>query len=366
MTAPTDEKVSLRRSGWGRSGWDGIGRRTFLGALGGGLASALAPRQLFAQSPEVDRAGPVRFFRIGTGGAGGTYFPIGRLLGSAVSNPPGSRPCDKGGSCGVPGLIAVAQSTQGSVENLSLMLAKRLESALCQADIAHWAYTGTGMFDGKPAMTSLRAVASLFREPVHVVVRQDSRIESIDELKGKRVSIGEEFSGTRVDAVLVLASHGVQEKDIEPRFLRTGAAADALRDGSIDAFFFIAGYPVSAIEDLARRLPIRLLPVVGPPADLLRSTGPFFIDTMIPAQTYQDVPATPTVSVAALWVVDAELPDTLVQAIARSLWHASARRLFDSGHPEARNIQLQTARAGVTIPFHPGAEAFYAEPPAAR
>lgn len=350
MAEPTHDAKPRRR----------LGRRAFMGGLVGS-AAALAAGHAGAQAPEVDRAGPVRFFRIGTGGAGGTYFPIGRMLASAISNPPGSRPCDKGGSCGVPGLIAVAQSTQGSVENLSLMQAKRLEAALCQADIAHWAYKGIGLYEGKPPMTSLRAVAALFREPVHVVVRRDDRIEAIDDLKGKRVGLGEEFSGTRADARLVLAAHGVQETDIEPRFMRTGAAADALRDGSIDAFFFIAGYPVPAIAELARLTPIRLLPVVGPPADVLRSTGPFFVDTIIPTQVYEGVPAVPTVSVSALWVVDAELPDTLVHAIAKSLWHPSARRLFDAGHPEAKNIQLQTARAGVSIPFHPGAEAFYDE-----
>ncbi|WP_374446359.1 TAXI family TRAP transporter solute-binding subunit [Stella sp.] len=350
MAEPTHDAQPRRR----------LCRRAFMGGLAG-AAAALVARSAGAQAPEVDRAGPVRFFRIGTGGAGGTYFPIGRMLASAISNPPGSRPCDKGGSCGVPGLIAVAQSTQGSVENLALMQAKRVEAALCQADIAHWAFKGTGLYEAKGAMTSLRAVASLFREPVHVVIRRDDRIEAIDDLKGKRVGLGEEFSGTRVDARLVLAAHGVQEKDIEPRFLRTGAAADALRDGSLDAFFFIAGYPVSAIEELARRTPIRLLPVVPPPANLLRATGPFFVDTTIPEGTYEGVPAVATVSVSALFVVDAELPDQLVHAITKALWHPSARRLFDAGHPEARNIQLQSARQGVAIPFHPGAEAYYDE-----
>ncbi|BBK37223.1 C4-dicarboxylate ABC transporter substrate-binding protein [Allostella sp. ATCC 35155] len=337
-----------------------IGRRAFMGGLAGAAVCGFAPRAM-AQAPEVDRAGPVRFFRIGTGGAGGTYFPIGRMLASAISNPPGSRPCDKGGSCGVPGLIAVAQSTQGSVDNLSLMQAKRVESALCQADIADWAFKGAGLYESKGPMASLRAIASLFREPIHVVVRRDDRIEAVDDLRGKRVGMGEEFSGTRADARLVLAAHGVQEKDIAPRFLRTGAASDALREGSIDAFFFIAGYPVPAIEELARRTPIRLLPVVGAPVETLRATGPFFVDTIIPAGVYEGVHAVPTVSVSALWVVDAELPDTLVHAITRSLWHPSARRLFDAGHPEAKNIQLASARAGVTIPFHPGAEAYYDE-----
>ncbi|MCC7274613.1 MAG: TAXI family TRAP transporter solute-binding subunit [Alphaproteobacteria bacterium] len=340
----------------------GIDRRAFLRALACGAAAGLAPGTLGAQQvPAVDSAGPVSFFRIGTGGAGGTYFPIGRLLASAVSSPPGARPCDKGGSCGVPGLIAVAQATQGSVENISLLAAKRIESGLCQADIAHWAYAGTGLYQAKGPMGGLRAIAGLFREAVHVVVRRDSRIQSIDDLKGKRVSIGEEASGTRVDAILILAAHGVQEKDIEAQYLRTGAAADALRDGSIDAFFFIAGYPVSAIGDLATRLPIRLLPVVGPPVELLRGSSPFFVEAIIPNQTYQDVTALPTLSVAAVWIIGADAPEALVYGITKAMWHPSARKLFESGHPEARNILIENARTGVTIPFHPGAQAYYAE-----
>lgn len=354
---PTGQSASPRRALTSGA----LGRRAALQTLAAGAGALLAPKWALAQAPEVDRSGPVRFFRIGTGGAGGTYFPIGRLLASVISNPPGSRPCDKGGNCGVPGLIAVAQSTQGSVENLAMIAAKRIESGLCQANIAHWAHEGTDLYKSKGAMKSLRAVAALFREAVHVVVRADSKIRVINDLKGKRVSVGEEGSGTRVDASLILAAHGVREKDVDTRFMRTGAATDALREGSIDAFFFIAGFPVSAIEELARRIPIRLLPVVGPPAETLRGTGPFFMDTMIPNQTYRDVPAMPTVSVAALWVIDAEMPDSLVYAITKAMWHPNARRTFDAGHPEAKNIQLQTAQKGVSIPFHPGAAAYYAE-----
>ncbi|MGE0717394.1 MAG: TAXI family TRAP transporter solute-binding subunit [Alphaproteobacteria bacterium] len=336
-----------------------IDRRRFLFAAS---ASVLLPGAAAAQQPPaVDSPGPVAFFRIGTGGAGGTYFPIGRLLASAISSPPGARPCDKGGSCGVPGLIAVAQATQGSVDNIAQLAAKRIEAGLCQADIAHWAHAGVGLYQVKGPMPRLRAIAALFREAVHVVVRRDSQIQTIDDLKGKRVSLGEEASGTRVDAALILAAHGVQEKDVDARFLRTGAAADGLRDGTLDAFFFIAGYPVTAIGDLAGRVRIRLLPVVGPPADLLRSTSPFFIETMIPNQTYQDVTATPTVSVPAVWVTTDEVPEALVYGITKAMWHPAALKLYEAGHPEARNIRIENARTGVTIPFHAGALAYYAE-----
>jgi TRAP transporter TAXI family solute receptor len=310
---------------------------------------------------EAEQPGAVTFFRIATGGAGGTYFPIGRLIASAISNPPGSRPCDKGGSCGVPGLIAVAQATQGSVENVGLLAAKRIEAALCQADIAQWAHSGTGLYEGRGAVPVIRAVASLYQEAVHVVVRREARLQTINELKGRRVSLGEEGSGTLVDARLILAAHGVQEKDVQASFMRTGAAADALRDGTIDAFFFIAGFPVPAITQLAERIEIRLLPIVGPPATTLIRTSPFFTEIIMPNQVYAGVPGLPTVSVGALLLVSAEAPEALVNGITRAIFHPSTRRLFDTGHPEARNIRLENARKGVTIPFHPGAEAFYAE-----
>ena len=108
----------------------------------------------------------VRFFRIGTGATSGTYFSIGGLIANVISNPPGSRACDRGGSCGVPGLIAVAQSTQGSVENVKAIIDGQLESALAQADVAYWAYHGTGMFREQGPSRGLRAIAHLLLSPV--------------------------------------------------------------------------------------------------------------------------------------------------------------------------------------------------------
>ncbi|MCB1834845.1 MAG: immunogenic protein, partial [Geminicoccaceae bacterium] len=108
-----------------------------------------------------------RIFRIGTGGVAGTYFPIGGLLADAISNPPGARPCDQGGSCGVDGLIAIAQSSNGSIANIEGIVSGVLDSGLAQSDIAYAAYRGE--LDNHPQATNLRLIASLYVESMHLV-----------------------------------------------------------------------------------------------------------------------------------------------------------------------------------------------------
>src|SRR5512144_1043241 len=149
------------------------------------------------------RAQDIKFIRIGTGPIGGTYFPVGGLIASVISGPPGSMPCGLGGSCGVPGLIAAAVSTQGSVDNIQDMAAAKLDLALCQANIAYDAYAGVGLYSGKRVET-LRTVANLFPEAVHIVVRRNDSIKNIGALKDRRVSLGEENSGTLATARIIL------------------------------------------------------------------------------------------------------------------------------------------------------------------
>ncbi len=153
-----------------------------------GMAAAL----LLALSlvPPV-AAQETKFLRIGTGAIGGTYFPVGGLIANAISSPPGSRSCEAGGSCGVPGLIAVTQSTQGSVENVIAVGGGELETALTQADIAYFAYFGKGVLAKRGRLSNLRAIANLFPEMVHLVVRRESGIWEVAGLKGKRVNLGE-------------------------------------------------------------------------------------------------------------------------------------------------------------------------------
>jgi len=320
-----------------------------------------------AGAPDQD----IVFFRIGTGATSGTYFPVGGLLASAISNPPGSRACKSGGSCGVPGLIAVAQSTEGSVENIELMTSGELDSGLSQADVAFWAYRGEKMFKGKlapgekkggkPLGANLRAIANLFPESVHLVVRKESKISSVADLKGKRVSLGEPESGTLASATLILNGFGLNRKRIKPFYLTPGDAADKLRVGEIDAFFLIAGAPVRAIVDLASEIPIALVPVSGKKAEKIRKSDPFFVETVIPSEAYEGIDATETLSVGAQWLIRAELADDFVYEITRALWDGNIRKLLAAGHPLGKMIQPETALDGLGIPLHPGAERYYKE-----
>lgn len=307
------------------------------------------------------RAQKITFFRVGTGSTGGTYFPIGGLIANAISNPPGSRPCDRGGSCGVPGLIAVAQSTQGSVDNVARIKAGSLESGLVQADIAYWAFNGAGIYKPKDAVKSLRAIASLYPESIHIVVRRNSKITSVRALRGKRVSMGEKSSGTLVDAKIILRAYGVRLREIKPHYLAAGAAADALREGKIDAFFLVAGSPVPAIVALAETVDIAMVPINGPKAASIKKKYPFFSSNVVPMGEYKGVPDTDTLTVGAQWLVDAKVDANVVYRITKALWHKSTGRLLARGHPEGKRITLETALKGVGIPLHPGAERYYRE-----
>lgn len=303
-----------------------------------------------------------RFFRIGTGPTTGNYFTIGGIIANAISNPPGSTPCDKGGSCGVPGLIASAQTTQGSVQNVELVADKTLESGLCQSDVAFWAYSGSGMYSGGKPFDGLRAIANLYQESLHIVVRADSAINAIADLRGKRISLGGRGSGTRATAVLVLGAYGVGERKFTGQQLTIEKACAQLRDSTIDAIFFVGGAPVPALVDLAQTTPLRLLPVVGDEASTLRGTYPFLTVDVIPENSYGGNAGTVTVGIGTYWLVLAELDDKLVHDITAALWHPATRKLLDQGSPIGRRIRLEQALVGLPIPVHAGAERFYGAP----
>ena len=325
------------------------------------LALGLAAGAVLLPGSQGASAEDIRFFRIGTGSTSGTYFPIGGIIATAISSPPGSRACDKGGSCGVPGLIAVAQSTSGSVDNVDAIGRGLLESGFSQADIAYWAYNGKGAYAKKGAVTNLRAIANLYPEAVHIVVRRDARLSSPRDLKGMRVSLDREGSGTKVDAELILRAYGLTTKDIEAQYIPAGQSIDKLRAGELDAFFFIAGAPAKAVSALAEDSSITLLPIKGKEAEALTEKYPFFGSFTIQAGAYFNVPATETLSVGAQWLVAAGVEEETVYEITRALWHDNTAGLLARGHPTGELITPETALQGIGIPLHPGAERFYEE-----
>ena len=211
-----------------------------------------------------------RIFRIGTGEIGGTYYPIGGIIASAISSPPGARPCDKGGSCGVPGLVAIAKTSDGSFANVEFAANRSFESGFVQSDIANWAYSGKGTFRKRKAQKSIRAIANLYPESFHVVVRDGSKISAIRDLKGRRVSLDEKGASALFDARLVLRAFGLRERrDFKPRYFKGDVASAQLVAAKLDAFIIVAGYSVPSVVHAVEKGNARRLNLSGKPVDAL-------------------------------------------------------------------------------------------------
>ncbi|MEL7343273.1 MAG: TAXI family TRAP transporter solute-binding subunit [Pseudomonadota bacterium] len=307
------------------------------------------------------QAQDLKFFTIGTGGTAFTYYPVGGVIANAISRPPGSRECDAGGSCGVEGLIASAVSSRGSVDNVNAIMSGLRNSGFAQSDVAYWAYTGTGTMEGKEPATDLRTIAALFEEHIHLIALADSGINSVADLAGKRVSLDEPGSGTRVDATLILEANGLDLDAITAEDLKGNAAAEALRNGKIDAFFVVAGYPTGAVVELASAADIKLVPISGAGADALVEKYGFFASSDIPAGTYEGVDTTTTVAVGAQWFTSANEDEELIYNITKALWNEQTRKLLDVGHAKGKTITPDTALNGVGVPLHDGAMRFYKE-----
>jgi TRAP transporter TAXI family solute receptor len=312
----------------------------------------------------VSAAGPAsaqdtKVIRIGSGPTGGTDFLFGGLVANAISNPPGTRECDKGGNCGVPGLIAVAQTTADGVNNAQAVARGDVEMGLVQADVVSWAFKGTGAFAGKQPLSHLRMIARLYPENIHLVTRADSKVTRVTDLRGKRIGMGEKGSASAATARNVLGAYGITAKNTRFRYLGFTAIAEALASGKIDAMFIIGGAPVLALEDLSRRTPVKLVPITGTAATKLIESAPFYTLGVIPAGTYGAAKDVPTLDVGSVLVARDTMSDELAFGIARALWHERNAALFQNGHPAGKLMDKKRAALGVTVPIHPGAARFY-------
>ena len=322
------------------------------------MAGAALALGLFVQGAAAQ---DIQFFRIGTGGTAGTYYPIGGLIANAISNPPGSRACEDGGSCGVPGLIATAVASNGSVGNVNSINGGQLEAGFSQSDVAYWAQSGTGLWEGQPAVEKLRLIANLYPESIHLVARKDAGIASVSDLKGKRVSLDEPGSGTLVDAKIILEAFGLSEADIQPEYLKPDQAADRMRDGAMDAFFFVGGYPAGAIAELASQHDVTVVPIEGDVAQKVLENK-FFAADVVPAGTYEGQEGdVQTIAVGAQWLTSADQPEELIYNITKAVWNDATRKQLDAGHAKGKMIVKENATAGLGLPLHPGAERFYRE-----
>lgn len=330
---------------------------SFIGKFAGAaLACTLMAGNAVAQD--------MTFFRIGTGGAGGTYFPIGGIIANAISNPPGSRACEEGGNCGVPGLVAIAQSTNASAHNVNAIQAGQMEAGLSGAATLHFAYHGIGKYEGN-AKPDLRVIANLFPEDLHLVLPKGGELASLADLKGKRVGIAQAGSGTQIAVELILADHGVNRDNIDEAELNNSQSAERLADGQLDAYFYAAGTPVAAMIQLDNTKGMELYNFTDEEVMQANKSVPYYIPSKIPAGTYPGVTYdVNTVAVSGIFVTNANVDEELVYNITKAMWSNTARKLLDNGHPKGKVITLETALDGVDgigVPLHPGAERFYRE-----
>lgn len=323
---------------------------------GAALACTLMSTSVAAQD--------INFFRIGTGGAGGTYFPIGGIIANAISNPPGSRACDQGGNCGVPGLVAMAQSTNASAHNVNAIQNGQMEAGLSGAATLHFAYHGKGKFEGN-AKPDLRVIANLYPEDLHLVMPKDKSLDGLADLKGKRVGIAQAGSGTQIAVELILGDHDVNRGNIDEAELNNSQSAERLADGQLDAYFYAAGTPVAAMIQLDNTKGMELYSFTDAEVKQANATVPYYIPSQIPAGTYPGVDYdVNTVAVSGMLVTNAKIDDELIYQITKAMWSKTARKLLDNGHAKGKVITLETALDGVegiAVPLHPGAERFYRE-----
>ena len=324
----------------------------FKGKLLAAAVAGLALAGGLAQAQEM------KFFRIGTGGAGGTYFPIGGLIANAISSPPGSRSCAKGGTCGVPGLIAIAVSTNASVANMNAIHAGQLDAGLAGAQSVTQGYEGTGKFKGNKK-DKVRVIANLYPEDMHLVLKKGLKLNSLKDLAGKKVGVAAAGSGTQVSVKMILKHYNIKANQQE---LNLGQSTQRLADGQIDAFFYAGGWPFAALIQLGSIKGFDLYSFSKDEIKAINGIIPYYVESMIPAGGYENIKHdTPTLAVNGQFVTSIDQPADLIYGITKALWSKKTRGLLDKGHAKGKAIRLETALKGVLIPLHPGAEKYYKE-----
>ena len=286
---------------------------------------------------------------LATGGVAGVYFPLGEALAMVWSG-------------AVDGLSVEAEPTGGSVANVFLVHEGEAELAFVQNDIARYAADATEMFEGQAPLDGYLGLAMLYPEPVQIVALADSGLASVADLEGERVAVGAWGSGTEANARQILEAHGLSYDDIQPVFMAFDEAVVALGDGLIQAAFLTAGVPTAAVTDLivAYRNPATIVPLALDRIEEIIERWPHYAPHTIPSGTYPGIDAdSPTVAVVAMLVASRDLHAEAIEMLLERLFAEATLRRLCGIHARGCDISLETARAAMPIPLHPGAERFY-------
>lgn len=285
--------------------------------------------------------------RFGAAGLGGTYHAFADTFAGLIT-------AEKE-KCTVE-----VKTTAGSAANLRLLSDGYIQMAVTQNDLTNDAYYAAGTFENSRKYRGYSAIAALYTESCQIVVRADSGIESMDGLQGKTVSVGENESGTELNAEQILAVSGLTDKLIDKVHLDYTEAAERLADGKIDAFFCTAGAETTVISELSKQCEIHLLELDESTRDKLLNSYTFYTESVIPKETYNNqTEDIHTVGVKAVLLVSDKLPEKTVKALTKTLFENKQELQY--ALPVNIVMNEQTATEGITIPFHKGAAAYYKE-----
>ena len=292
------------------------------------------------------------FITIGTGGVTGVYYPDRRR-----DLPSGQQGSQRAWH------PLLGRSTGGSVYNVNTMRPGELDMGVVQSDVQYNALNGEGEeFEGAGPFEDLRAVFSVHPEPFTVVARADSGIETFDDLKGKRVNVGNPGSGQRSTMEVLMDAKGWTMDDFAlASELKSAEQSQALADNNVDAIVFTVGHPNGSIQEATTTLDARLIPVSGPEVDQLVESNPYYSKATIPGGMYrgtdQDVE---TFGVMATFVSSAAVPDEVVYAVTKAVFENFED--FKKLHPAFANLEKEDmVSQALSAPLHPGAEKYYKE-----
>lgn len=290
------------------------------------------------------------FVTIGTGGQTGVYYVVGQSICQLVNRDSAKT-----------GLKCNAPSTGASVANLNSIAAKEMDMGIAQSDWQYHAYNGSSSFEGKKN-DKIRAIFSLHPEPFTVMARTDANIKSFDDLKAKRVNVGDPGSGTRATMNVILAAKGWTDKDFKVASeLKPAEMASVMCDNNLDAITYNVGHPNGALKEAAASCDAKLVPVTGPEIDKLVADHSYYAKATIPGGLYKgsDEP-TETFGVYATLVTSADVDADKVYNVTKAVFDNFDR--FKRLHPAFENLkQEEMIKNALSAPLHEGAVRYYKE-----
>ncbi|MEH7114247.1 TAXI family TRAP transporter solute-binding subunit [Neobacillus niacini] len=289
-----------------------------------------------------DKEEKPKFISILTGGTGGTYYPLGGSFAKIIQD--------------ATGIDANAETSGASAENMTTLKNGDAEIAFSQTDIASYAVDGKLMFENNK-VDNVKAIATLYPETIQIVTTKGSGITSVEDLKGKKVSVGAPGSGTVANAEQILEVHGMTFDDIEKQDLSFDESTQGIQDGTIDAAFVTAGTPTGAVESLGATEDVVIVLITQDKIDELIKKYPFYVKEEIPSGTYGLEAAVTTVAVQAMLVANSNLSEGVVYDITKAIFE----NLDKVTHAKGKLIKVENALKGVGIDVHPGAQKYFDE-----